>query len=63
MEYLHALKMDDEKEFKNFMPYFLPEKVKKDSTLYTMLLVGPGATMGEEQIPLRKKSAITKKLA
>lgn len=36
-DYLRALRMDDEKEFKPFMPYFIPEKVSKDSALYSML--------------------------
>ncbi len=35
-ESLKALKMDDEKEFKPFMPYFVPENVKQDSALYSL---------------------------
>lgn len=45
-EYLKALKMDDEKEFKPFMPYFMPENVKQDSALYSMLFEGNSSTTG-----------------
>ena len=43
MEYLRAVKMDEEKEFKPFMPYFVPGTVSKTSPLYTML-TGESAT-------------------
>lgn len=55
MEYLRASKMDEDKEFKPFMPYFVPEKVGKDSALYTMLTGETGATAGAAQTPQEEK--------
>lgn len=55
MEYLRAVKMDDEKEFKPFMPYFVPEKVSKDSTLYTMLMGGAASSAGATDAPQEEK--------
>lgn len=49
MDYLRAVKMDDEKEFKPFMPYFVPEKVNKDSTLYSMLTDSSAAPTGTNE--------------
>lgn len=56
MDYLKAVKMDDEKEFKPFMPYFVPEKVSKDSTLHSMLTdtaAAPTGTNGTAEEPKR----------
>ena len=55
MDYLRAVKMDDEKEFKPFMPYFVPEKVGQDSALYTILTRVAGATAGAAEAPQEGK--------
>jgi hypothetical protein len=45
-ESLKALKMNDEKEFKPFMPYFVPENVKQDSALYSFFF-GTSSTVSD----------------
>lgn len=55
MEYLRAVKMDDEKEFKPLMPYFVPEKVNKASPLYSLLTGESAVAESVESTPEPKR--------
>ena len=55
MEYLRAVKMDEEKEFKPFMPYFVPEKVSTNSPLYTMLTGKSTSSTGTAETSTEEK--------
>jgi hypothetical protein len=37
LKYLNAIDKNDDKQFKPFMPYFEPSKVRKDSTLFSLV--------------------------